>query len=318
LASLELRYTTQTPLSSQASPELSLGGYRSSNTVYLFAALGSSLNSTDTTINLEASPTLPANSSGLASIGPEIVSYSGVGSASLTGIVRGVSLGYSFPAEATDPENVHYLDITKLFNTGLTETNTQYRCVSVVNTSIATTLSEVEVSVIQDPDANVQIDIGIEVPKFDMYAGVNSGAASQSITDVNFIGFAQNFFKDALITVGSSSDVISSSDGDDGTFILTNGISTLTGGENFTIHPAPSQSVSNGKIAPSSNSGLFFGFSEDGNPTTIGTNSIRENTDMLRPDDVFYIWLKRTLIAGKKRSSNTGAILSVSFEGTGS
>jgi hypothetical protein len=324
----EIRYTTEDPTTAQNTPSNSLGGYFASNEVFTTAQIGDFVSSTQTTVDIDSGSSLPT-AAGIAQLGPEIISFTGIDTdnAQLTGVTRGVAptASASFPAEVDQfLEYIRYLVISNLFDKKPAEDLVQYRCVAVIHTS-ATALNNVTISLVQDNDADVQIDIGIEVPAFDATEGVfqeavDSGAVTFDSDSAAVRNKTTGYYDGGHIVIdpsGTPFNAIIESYDDDGakaTFILDTAMSGHALGTDFRINPAPIQTVANERTAPTTNSNRFFGFVGDGGSNDIGYLSLRENGSTLNENDVFYLWIKRTLVRNQKSTPNTGAI--VIIEGT--
>lgn len=322
---LEMRFTTTTANASQSDPNTSLGGYRSTNTIFSQYALDSDVAIDDVSLDVQSAFT--THTPGLVSGGPEIFSFDTDpgGGTTLSTLTRGL-----FPSGQATPmisdssltpdqiENIHILPVDGLFSTGITTSLVQYRCVSIICTDSTYAAINTSVILMQDPNANVQIDVGIEVPKYDIIPGTNSveeeEVANNYLKDAAFVDqFEQDYFKDGIVNVtGHGTNTIFSYDPTDGSFILTDEFDDdIEDGTAFTIHPAPCQTVANETVAPSGNSDLFFGFLGDGGSPELGYGDIRARGGRMIENDVFYLWIKRTLTPNVKSSSDTGVIISV-------
>lgn len=317
----DLRYTTSDPTTNQNTPSNSLGGYFSPNEVFTTAQIGDPVSSTDTTILIDSSSSLPSNT-GIAQVGPEIISFEGIDSANrqLTGITRAVAPLASFPSQTDEfSEYIRYLVTANLFDKRPSSDLVQYRCLAVIQTS-ATALNNVEVALIQNTNEDVQVDIGIEVPAFDATSGtaaaaVTSGDTTFTSTSAAVVGKTTGYYDGGYIVMDPSGTafeaIIDSYDEEGGTatFILDRSMPTLNPAPDFRINPAPSQTVTNEKTAPNNNNGRFLGFLSQGGESSIGYGSIRENGSTMNQHDVFYLWVKRTFLENKKSSNDTGAIV---------
>ena len=326
----ELRYTTSDPTTAQNTPSNSLGGYFASNEVFTTAQIGDFISSEQTTIDIESGGTLPT-ATGIAQIGPEIVSFTGVDTDNeqLTGVVRGVAPPSSFPSEVDQfPEYIRYLAVDDLFDKKPSAELVQYRCVGVAHTS-SIALYSATVFLAQNNDANVQIDIGIEIPAFDATEGtfqsaVSSGSVTFDSESTTVRSQATGYYDGGHIVVdpgGDDFEAIIESYDDDGakaTFILDTAMSGFSLGTTFRINPAPAQTIINERTAPVTNSNRFFGFLGEVGSNQLDYCSLRENEGTLNQNDVFYLWVKRTLIQNKKSTNDTGAVVIIKGSVTGS
>lgn len=317
---LNMKYTTSDPTTPQNTPENSIGGHSSSNNVYPSGDIKESISSLQTTIPIDLDSALPTTT-GLASVGPEIFKYTLIDTTKhqLSGITRGISPAASFPAGFDSfrlAEKVQYLhkdtnNVHKLFDTRSASGLVQYRCVAIVNddTENDFDLQSAFVGIIQDPNSDVQIHIGVEFPRHDSFLGT----ADASTTEILLIdatlneaaGFATGFFNGSFITfptLGLSRVVTSF---DDGEFQIAT-TTELGVGVDYVIKPAPCQTIASDSVSPETNSGRFGGFSETGEGISI---QLLDHDNTMQEYDTFYVWLRRTLTFNVKTSDDTGAVL---------
>ncbi len=171
---LNMKYTTSDPTTSQSTPANSIGLYVAINDVYSSGAIRESINSTQKTIPIETTSSLPTVI-GLGSVGPEVFRYSAIDSTNhqLSTVARGISPKTPFPAgfdSFKNAERVYYLDdLTKLFDTRPSSGLVQYRCLAVINSDTGNdfNIQDASIGIAQDFDSEVQIRIGVEVSRFD-------------------------------------------------------------------------------------------------------------------------------------------------------
>ena len=317
----QMKYTTSDPTTSQLTPSNSLGGYAASNLVYTEAQVGDSISAVQTTIPISTDSTFPT-STGLVQIGPEIMKYDALDSTSrnLLNVTRGVSPPFGYPSYINPyAEYVHYLGIDKLFNKS--GPLIQYRCVALSQISSSQS-SEVKAYLIQNPNSDVQIDIGIEVPKFDVNSGTLSASVSTDDTTFSSIDFdgipsSTGFFNGGYVVIDSDLETIIDSYDETGPtaeFIVQDGMpANYATGASFTVYPAPSQTIADEAIAPTENSGRFFGFFGQDGSNEVDFGSIRQRGGRMNNEDHIYIWIKRTMLTNKKSTSDTGAIIMLLF-----
>ena len=316
---LNIKYTTTDPTVDQTSPGNSLGSYVALNNIYTFASIGGSINSTQKVIPVDSGSSLPVNT-GLASVGPEIFYYNSIDTTNhkLTEVTRGIAPKSSFPAGFDSfkiAEQIYYLDnVFLLFNTRPSSGLVQYRCVAIINSDSNDdfNIKNASIGIMQNSDSNVQIKIGVELPKFDTRIGVavDGNNNTSSLLLVTTIEKENGFFDGAFIKF---SDPVAYTtvdsyifDGTYGEFILNTAVSELVAGRSFTIMPAPAQKITNETIAPTTNSGKFTGFEEELSGINI---SLLEHGSTMQENDLFYVWLKRTLKFNVETTQNTGAVL---------
>lgn len=323
---LNMKYTTSTPLVNQQVPSDSIGGYLAFNDVYPSAQIGSSISSVQTTIPIDADSDMPTGV-GLASVGPETFRYTTVDSAShqLTGVTRGVSPLRSFPAGFDSfrmPEQVYYLhpdsnDLNLLFDTRAASGLVQYRCVAIANVDTNDNFNigdGAAIGVVQDSSSNVQIIIGVEFPRYDARTGTAEDDVNPTsdslLVDTSFTEDA-GFFDGAFIKFLAPVEYSTVDSFTGGEFVLATPVVGLVAGRSFVIMPAPAQTIATDATAPTSNSGLFTGFDENLEGIEI---VLSEHSTYMGENDLFYVWIRRTLTDNVQSGSDTGAVLVFRFK----
>lgn len=331
---VEMRYTTQDPLTSQLTPSNSLGSYLSVSKVFSDAELADFISSTQNFIPIDGN--LPSRSSGLVSVGPEVMEYKGLDTDRnrLINVTRSKVPIMGFPAgfdEFGNPETVHYLhptnkedsilgtvDLHRLFGQDSPTGLVQYRCVAIYHTGAGSetpmSIDGVEISLIQNKSA-VQLDVGIEVPRHDAHLGNHDGSGSegQIFTDSNFSEFDSGYFAGSLVFFPNKSKHAIIDTFDEGEFILDSSVGTISENEPFRILPAPAQSVSNESVNPNNNNNRFNGFVGEGGSSSV---ELVEHGNVMQQFDLFYVWIKRTLTSNTDKLDNTGAVLMLEFTTT--
>lgn len=322
-----MKYTTSDPSTNQSTPGNSLGGYMAPNNIYIRSQISESINTKQTTVTIssDSASSLPS-SLGLAQVGPEIFKFTGIDTTNrqLTGIKRGISTS-AYPAFVKPfGDYIHYLSVDSLFDRRPTSGLVQYRCVAITQVSQAwpsqeQTATSVKVELVNNNTSDVNIDIGIEVPAHDSHYGsvsaVSGSILSSTTTGSRGVsGFASGYFDGSFINInnGTHESIIASYDmnGSIAEFILEDPIpSGVIVSHNFVIFPSPAQSISNESVKPSNNSGRFLGFFSEGGSNNPGIGGIREFSNIMRNDDVLYIWVKRIFTNNKKKSDDTGAVI---------
>jgi len=330
-SSFAMRYTTADPTTSQNTPSNSTGGYVAPNEIYTAGQIDEFLNSTQTYIQLSSDTTIAENS-GLVQVGPEIARFTiaNENTNQLLGVTRGVAPAAYPSSIVPEREEIRFLQIDNLFDTRPTEELVQYRCVAFVveNTSI----SDVTVYLRQSSTADVQVDVGIETPLFDIREDeldvtvTNSNVFAMSgesliypRTGVALLESGSDLYEGgyALIDYDGTSELvlISSCDVSDdqtqATFIADRAFSKISG-TLVRILPAPCQRFSNDSTVPVYNSNRFLGFFGDGGSNSPN-NLDRDGGNLYRPYDTFYLWIKRTLVSNSITNNATGAIVYIRY-----
>lgn len=321
-ARFDMYYTTIDPTSAQNTPVNSIGGHKSSNLVYPRTWLTSPINSTETTITVDSVSDF--DSTGLIQVGPEVMKYESLNTTDkeLSDITRAISPKIASPSFTEPyPEYVQFLDMDNLFNTKPAEGLSQYRCVAITNI-YDVDVTDVEVSVIQNPDSDVQLDVGIEIPDTDTVTGTHSGGTSTTIEDSTSSYSGTTIFDGkydgcAVMSYNTSDPLTAISvgiidrfdvDGSDVT-ITTTGDFTIENSQNYRILPSPSQIVVNDYVAPKESEN-FQGFFSDGGSGSVTLNDHGSTFQQL---DVIYLWLKRSFTNNVDETNNTGAVIEIQF-----
>ncbi len=338
-----MKYTTPAdPTVSQSTPSSSVGGYAAPNEITDRTQVGAAISAADLSLTLAPGSTMPTLSAGLVQFGSEIAQYSGVNASTLqlTGLTRIVVPPFAYPAIMEPfPDNVHYLEVSDLFDTTPTDSLIQYRCVAIQMTSddgsVEWVLNNVSVFVVQNPNADIRIDAGIEVPLFDrrtgtLAAGVSAGgneitASTSGDSRFTVTGFADGFFNGAHLIIDPSGTAehhivdsyeFSSTTGL-ATFFLEDNTTAFAISTSFRINPAPAQIISDEITAPVQNSGRFTGFFGDGGSNTVKLiqhlNISNRVGNPVYENDHFYLWIKRTMQRNKKNLDDSGATILLTY-----
>lgn len=327
---LNMKFTTSDPTTNQSTPSNSLGKYIAINDVAPSSPIDESINSTQTTIPIDPDSALPTKL-GLGSVGPEIFQYSIIDTANhqLASVTRGIAPN-AFPAgfdSFKNAENVYFLakDATNnlhlLFDTRPASDLVQYRCVAIANVDTGDDFNIIDgiIGIAQNPDAKSQITIGVELPRWDAITGVavdgvkNTEDALLVTNDATIIAKTAGYYDGAFLKITDLTGVVSytvadsfDTDGSTGEFIISPVIAGLIASWSFVLMPAPAQQISNDAAAPQTISGRFGGFSEEVEGILV---KLLDHGTTMQENDLFYVWLKRTLAADTEAESDTGAVL---------
>lgn len=321
----EMRYTLSDPAvsSSQNKPQLSIGGYASSNTVNQITHLSKAFGISDTDVYVSESVSVSSNNS-LIRVGPEIIKFNNYSDTDLkfSSLSRGiVPDGIRYPSFVDIfPEQVEVLDVSKLFNNTYSDTE-QYRCIAISQISNLQ-IQDLEVYLYENDNDDVVFDAGIEVPKFDAFSAlvsenVANGSYVVKTTDSVLMTYADDFFKDAHVTCAGTVDFVIASHKivDDHIEITSKtALSPITNSSSLLIHPAPSQILLNEITSP--NIGYFFGFFKDGGSHKLNYGHLRLKNSIMDKNDCFYVWIKRKVSKNISKSNDTSALLYIKYKGT--
>lgn len=306
-------YTTEDPTSPQLTPVNSIGAYAAENSVYTENQIASGFGVGDTSIQLLEPGELPATNSGLVACGPEVVRYNKRSGSLLYDLTRGLS-GGQLPASMS-PANqyVQFLDVDRLFDTRPASGLMQYRCVAM-KLFTPTPVKNIDLLLCQNPTSDAQIDIGIELPSFDCRTGTTTGTTTGNFftsSTAAVVGLAADYFVGGHVIVDLSGTPVETiitgyeSDGLSATF-QTDDYLSLTPGRSFRINPAPGYRSPNDASPPTGPGFLGF-FSEGGNQTV----TLSEHGNRMVQNDLFYVWIRRTLPDKSNKKSATGAIIAI-------
>ncbi len=306
-ATFSMNYTTSDPFTNVSNPSLSIGGYCKNN-IYVSSDIVSGFNKTMDSVLVES---IPASSSGVVSVGPEVMLYNSASSGSVGISKRPVGVSGNSISNTERETKAIYLDVDKLFNTTPTDSLIQYRCVAIKLDSDVY-INDISIDVLQKKTNSILVDCAIESPAFDSHNGIHSGDTSDFIEDETSFSSeypANGKYEGAFVIVENDSSrvgVIDSFTFSEGTAIihLETPIEIETG-EAYRVVPAPSQRITNETIAPEDVS--FFG---DG-----GSNEVLlSEHSVMQTNDLFYLWVKLTFVQNKKSSTNSGAIIQIRFK----
>lgn len=315
-----MKYTTTTsPWLADPLPGNSLGGYVSEHLINPVVLLDESASAQQNFVNIDLVPE-STPSSGFALLGSEIIKYNNLNEEEkqLQNITRAIVPPFSYSSN-TQPykEQVHFLKTDAIFESRPNEGLIQYRCVALEMQNSSITFPTVILT--QNPNADVKIDIGIEIPKWDSHGGsISEDVIDDNIirsTSEDVIGFPNGFFDGGHIVLNNfptvENAIIDRYEYDAGiaTFYLQSNLppDTFFEGAFFSIKPAPSQIIINDTSPPVVN-GYFSGFFGEGGPNRV---VLSEHLNTMNVGDLFYIWIKRTFTQNKSQKENSGAIITV-------
>lgn len=317
----DLKYTTQDPTTPQNSPENSLGGFVSSNSVFESSYILRNFSLIDENVQLNEDSEAPDSSNNPIQIGYELTNYNNFASDTIYGLTRERNLSYGKYLCTNDfiSQKIFYLDPDKLFNNNPTDENlVHYRCVFLKNVSESVLNSSM--TLINPENSDIDIKVAIEVPKFDyangtLSAAVSSGSRTFTSVSFGFLSMPTDHYKGAhviLDQVASSANAIITSFSQNGivaTFTVDRNLPSISGGSSIDIMPAPSHSITNDQSSPdvtkisnfiSHGESLALRFSDYGNTFFINSG--------------VYVWIKRTIQKNKPLKNNTGSILRITYK----
>lgn len=200
---------------------------------------------------------------------------------------------------------VYGVSIKDIFNNQFNEDRKQYRCVAVRNNNNSDDADSVEFFIKQNSkNPYSKIRIALEVPLNDSASGTaDSGTSTKMIDSSKIDIFDDNNFVDANLRFltgnnANQSRIVSSFTSDTGTFVFNDALPyDIEAGDTYRIDSGPAQRTSSGIIKPSFSSDRVssFLFADSDNPIPIDINDKRNHGSSLKPNDIVYIWIERSL-----------------------
>ena len=326
ISDIKLYLTSLESNLSQTIYSQSIGGYISNSLVYPDTTLVNTIGLYET--NLQLNTPVSGNWSdwddvNYLSIGGEIIKVEEVTGNSVIATQRGVNNIVNMHL-ATD--EIRGISSGGLFDNVLNDEYKQYRCIAVKNTSSNIIGQNTYVYIRQNSrNPKTTIELAIEIPKSPYLSGTSDSWDNIKLVDADLIGsYSDNQFKDAYmrLTSGPNSGqnrTINSFDASTGTFIFydplpINYSNIYSSSISYTIDPSPAQRVKTGTESPIVNTTYVTDFlkTEKNYPTSINLLNNGTHGDF-RPNDVFYIWLKRTLTKNSDLFNDNSVIITINY-----
>jgi hypothetical protein len=209
-----------------------------------------------------------------------------------------------------------------LFDDLLNDQLKQYRCIAVCNTNVTYTASNVSVylkSPSENPNCVVQI--AVERPYQDAWISTATSGTTLSLVDSTFSSDDTMLFVGSMLEFISGTNVgvirqVAAYDPDTKTVSFVNSLAaTVSLGDRYVIHPAPSLRMPNGTISPGFNVIRRSALSVPLTSTSaISINvSNRGHQANLHPYDVIYVWFERSLTKNSSRFDNNSITLALRY-----
>jgi hypothetical protein len=300
--------TSPEPLSEQNNITQSLGGYVSTNEIYGGVSLASAMSIYDKVIYLGQSVTsgfsvTDFQKNEYIQIDDEIIRIS-----KWSGFT-----GYIAERNVFDtPLRVHAKgavarEIVKndFFDTNFSKDRKQYRCIAVKNVNASEITKDMKVFFGINSRNNLsQVRIAIEVPSSDYYSGASSSSGITAFSVSSLAGaFPDNHFVNAPIYFESGGNtgqtrLVKSFVSSTGTIEISERLPNyIATGDLFFIDTAPSsRTKSSGKKPTSPNVSEFFDANTEDTAISINVSGQRLNGGDLKPNDVVYIWIERSIL----------------------
>lgn len=304
------------PLVGQSYRDQSLGGYPSTTPALLDVVLHGAIGRADATVVLESTTGMLGTK--MLMIGDELIQVSNVQNGTVAVTARGAA-GTTARCHVAG-EMVAAIRPLDLFNNQLDPQNlSQYRCIAVKNTSASETAYDMAFYLrYASHNPFCTVSMAVEIPHNDYWANAATSGDKKRIVDALLPDFyTDNAFKDATISVGSHVTTVQSYDAETKSIVLTDQRATaIAAGEAYIIYPGPAQRTLSGFIRPASGTDLVSSFEAPVMPEqaiTLNVHGNRFNEAQLKPNDVAYIWFKRTLKKNAVRFDNNSVMLAVRY-----
>ena len=332
---LKLYLTSLEPDMDQLIYSQSIGGYFSNSLIYPETTISSTIGLYDDSLILDT----PVSGSWsqwqdteYINIGNEVIKVSPI----INGNVSVIQRGYNNIVNMhLSSDVVRVSSIKELLNDVFNDDYRQYRCVaiknisSVLDPSLASTAYDISVYLKQNSrNLNSSVRISLEVPSSQYATGISASWNTMSIVDPSLkdYGYSDNAFKEAYLKILSGEAagqgrIISSFDSDTGTVTFYNSFSSsydYSVNVRFEIYPAPSQRIKTGTISPSTDSSNVLAFFSPNESTPMRFSSFSDISNVfdisdLKPNDIMYIWIERTLQKGVESFDFNDIILNVKY-----
>ncbi len=336
MADLKMYLTSLEPNMSQSILSQSIGGFISNTLLYPETRVSSTVGLYDSLLVLDT-PSIGNWSEWLdvtyISINDELMQVNPVISGDIPIAQRGVN----------DKVKVHIendiargISEKELFNDVFNDDYKQYRCIAVKNDSSGAdpsnyvTANNILVylgSNSRSLDSNIKISV--ESPKSQYISGVansitfDSSAGTSQLIDLSLINvYNNNLFDGAYLKILGGTNVrqgrvIESFSSSTGSFNFSNALSSDTNIE-YEVLPSPAQRIKNGMISPSAGLGTSVFISNNKQSPLYVDLILGENSSFeygfLGINDVFYIWLERTVDKGSSEFSNNSALIDIQYD----
>lgn len=323
---LKLFRTSAEPISIQNNLVQCLGGYACLNPIYNFALLSSPASIYDNTMYIdplsfsESITINDLNQSRLLQINDEIVEVNKWEGFTVYLTQRNM---FGTPLRF-HPKNsvVRTLSKNDLFDSNFSTDGKQYRCIALANTNQTEIAKNVKVFFSLPSRNNLSgMRLAIETPKSDPYKGEVTSGGITSFSDAGLVNaFEANHYASAPIYFTSGNNekqirIITSYSPATGTLVLDSRLPfDISVGDSFYIDASPAQFAKSGMKKPTSPpASEFFNATEELNAVSINVSNNRLSGNDLKPNEVIYIWIERSISESNDEFLNNSSILGVVF-----
>lgn len=317
MSNLNVYMTSLEPNMSQTICSQSIGGYCSTSLLYPSTTLSQDVGLYDTTFYMNP-PTTWSDWSGATylSINNELMEVIALTSRRVRVNTRGTNGIINFHLTG---DKVRPVSKKQLFNDSFNSDRKQYRCVAVKNDGVDLA-EDISVFIKQNSRSDgCNIKIAIEKPKNKYIIRTSTSRTTISLTDSTLIWkYPDNYFAEAFLKPsGEMGGIVRSFDSDTGTFVFYDSFSSDVTNKQYTIYPAPSQRLKTGTASPVQNS-LMTSFSSatEEHPlylSLMSTNPSSSTIDDLSRENLFYIWIERSIEKGSLPTDNDDFVINVKY-----
>lgn len=198
----------------------------------------------------------------------------------------------------------------------------QYRCIAVKNTNKNDVAKNMKVFFnIYSRNNLSNVRLAIESPLSDYYTNISSSTGITAFSVSNLVGkFDQNHFVSSPIVFTNGVNIgqiriVKSYNPTSGILELDQRLpNPISIGDAFYIDTAPSQRIKSGTKKPSgSNISDFFDVNNKTNALSINVKGNRASGFDLRPDEVIYVWMERSIDESNDEFINNRFSLSILY-----
>lgn len=203
-----------------------------------------------------------------------------------------------------------------LFNNDFDIDGNQYRCIAVKNEGIDPFYNLSFYIKSNSLTENTLIKLAVESPVSPIVNGSVDSGTIINLVDSSLSFYPDNYFSNSVITFLSGNNInqkriILSFDQETSTIILDSALPfSVQSGDLYTIDQSPSQRIKSGTETPDN---LIFSTSSINNMISIDVDNNRENGNNLLPNEIIYLWIKRTRNKNSQQQLNNRFIISFRY-----
>jgi len=329
MADFKFYLTSLEPNLSQSIYSQSIGGYCSNSLLYRETTLSSNVGLYDTSFTLntpQAESWIGWENVFYININNEIIELSALESGTATAIQRGSNgiINFHLAGDVVRASNA-----AELFNNVVNNEYKQYRCLAVKNTPIddpsdSEIANDVQVYLKQNSrNDESNIRIAIERPSSKYLTSISTNRTILTLTDTSLSGvYLDDYFNGTYLMVSGENGVgfISDFDGSSGTFTFSSSFSTVTTNKVYEVFPASAQRLKTGTDAPVNSDYITdFSYTNSVNRLSLSdTTNVSNSSDAdVLTNDLFYIWVERTLQKGSASFDNNDFVIVLIYDTSG-